>query len=303
MMEEVIVFTVFGVVFFTFLGIFPPNSANEASHERIARAFGWVEEPLEESLNFSQRVLKPLFNSMAALFSRMTPKDKSSPTAKRLAAAGLAGQWDSSEWKALQFGLGMLSGIIVFVLLSLGSATYLKNLGFALIGMFFGYLLTDSWLKAKVRSRQTEIQDTLPDVLDLLTVSVEAGLGFDAALLKVSEKQRGVLGQEFIKVLQEINLGRPRREALRDMSKRIEVEDLRSFLSSLVQADQLGISIGGVLRNQSGQMRLKRQQRAEEKAQKAPIKMMIPLVFFIFPCIFIVTLGPVILSLIESKAF
>lgn len=302
-MEEVIVFTVFGVVFFTFLGIVSPDSANETSHERIARALGRVEAPLEVSLTFAQRVLKPLFNSVAAFVSRMTPEDKSSPTAKRLAAAGLAGQWDSSEWKALQFGLGIFSGTIVLMLLSLGSAAYLKNLGFALIGMLFGYLLTDSWLKAKIRSRQTEIQDTLPDVLDLLTVSVEAGLGFDAALLKVSEKQRGVLGQEFLRVLQEINLGRPRREALRDMSKRIQVDDLRSFISSLVQADQLGISIGGVLRNQSGQMRLKRRQRAEEKAQKAPIKMMIPLVFFIFPCIFIVTLGPVILSLMESKVF
>jgi len=302
-MEEVIVITVFGVVFFTFLGIFSPNSAYDASHERIARALGRVEAPLEESLTFAQRVIKPLFNSVAAIFSRMSPNDKSSPTAKKLAAAGLAGQWDSSEWKALQFGLGILSGTIIFVLLSLGSAAYLKNLVFALIGILFGYLLTDSWLKAKIRSRQTEIQDTLPDVLDLLTVSVEAGLGFDAALLKVSEKQKGVLGQEFLRLLQEINLGRPRREALRDMSKRLQVDDLRSFISSLVQADQLGISIGGVLRNQSGQMRQKRRQRSEEKAQKAPIKMMIPLVFFIFPCIFIVTLGPVILSLMESKIF
>jgi len=302
-MEDVIVFTVFGVVFFTLLGIFYPNSSYEASQERIARVLGRVEAPLEESLTFAQRVLKPLFDSVAALFSRITPKDKTSPTSKKLAAAGLAGQWDSSEWKALQFGLGILSGTIVFVLFSLGSPAYLKNFGFALIGMLFCYLLTDSWLKAKARSRQTEIQDTLPDVLDLLTVSVEAGLGFDAALLKVSEKQKGVLGQEFLRLLQEINLGRPRREALRDMSKRIEVEDLRSFISSLVQADQLGISIGGVLRNQSGQMRLRRRQRAEEKAQKAPIKMMIPLVFFIFPCIFIVALGPVILQLMDSNTF
>ena len=169
--------------------------------------------------------------------------------------------------------------------------------------MLFGYLFPDSWLKAKVRHRLTEIQDTLPDVLDLLTVSVEAGLGFDAALLKVSEKQKRVLGQEFLRVLQEIKMGRPRRDALRDMSKRFEVDDLRSFISSLVQADQLGISIGGVLRNQSIQIRQKRRQRSEEKAQKAPIKMMLPLVFFIFPCIFIVVLGPIILQLMDSKVF
>jgi len=302
-MKEIIVFTVFGVVYFSILGIASHSSAYEAPHERITRALGRMEAPVEASLPFAQRVLKPLFNRVAALFSRMTPKDKSSPTTKKLVAAGLAGQWDSNEWKALQFGLGIISGTIVFVLLSLGSPAYLKSLGFALIGVLFGCVATDSWLKAKIRSRQTEIQDTLPDVLDLLTVSVEAGLGFDAALLKVCEKQRGVLGQEFLRVLHEIKMGRPRREALRDMGKRFEVDELRSFISSLVQADQLGISIGGVLRNQAGQMRQKRRQRSEEKAQKAPIKMMIPLVFFIFPSIFIVTLGPVILSLIESKVF
>ena len=296
MMEEIIVVTVFGVVFFTFLGIVSPNSPNKASQERIARALGRVETQLEESLTFTQRVIKPLFHNAAAHFSSMTPKGKSSPIAKKLAAAGLAGQWESGEWKALQYGLGILSGIILFGLLSLSSTAYLQNFGLAFIGMLFGYVFPDSWLKAKVRSRQTEIQDTLPDVLDLLTVSVEAGLGFDAALLKVSEKQKGVLGQEFLRVLQEIKMGRPRREALRDMGKRIEVEDLRSFISSLVQADQLGISIGGVLRNQSSQIKQKRRQRSEEQAQKAPIKMMIPVVFFIFPSIIIVVLGQIALQ-------
>ncbi len=303
MVENIIIFSVFGVVFCTLLGIFLPNSVLETTQVRISRALGRQEAPLEEPLAFKLRVTKPLFHKVAAVFSHLIPKGNTSATAKKLAAAGLAGQWESSEWKALQYGLGILSGTIVFVLLSLVSVAYLQNLGMAFLGMLFGYLFPDSWLKAKVRHRLTEIQDTLPDVLDLLTVSVEAGLGFDAALLKVSEKQKRVLGQEFLRVLQEIKMGRPRRDALRDMSKRFEVEDLRSFISSLVQADQLGISIGGVLRNQSIQIRQKRRQRSEEKAQKAPIKMMLPLVFFIFPCIFIVVLGPIILQLMDSKVF
>jgi len=140
----------------------------------------------------------------------------------------------------------------------------------------------------------------LPDVLDLLTVSVEAGLGFDAALLKVVEKQKGVLAEEFLRVLQEIKMGRPRREALRDLARRNKpAEDLSNVVASLVQADQLGISIGGVLRNQALQIRQKQRQRAEEKAQKAPIKMMIPLVFFVFPSIFIIVLGPAVIQIID----
>ncbi len=140
----------------------------------------------------------------------------------------------------------------------------------------------------------------MPDVLDLLTVSVEAGLGFDAALLKVVEKQKGVLADELMRVLQEIKMGRPRRESLRDLAKRNKpAEDLNNVVASLVQADQLGISIGGVLRNQAKQIRQKQRQRAEEKAQKAPVKMMIPLVFFVFPTIFIIVLGPAVIQIMD----
>ncbi|MFZ3101521.1 MAG: type II secretion system F family protein [Desulfitobacteriaceae bacterium] len=299
-MAKITAIAIFGVVFCTFLGIFLANSVQQMSYKRILRVLGQTDSPLGESLPFSRRVLIPLFHNIAILFGRRTNKGKLSQITKRLSAAGLAGQWESGEWRALQYGLGMVSGLGAFGLLSLLSTAYLQNFGLAISGIVIGYMLPDFWLKAKVRSRQVEIVDTLPDVLDLLTVSVEAGLGFDAALLKVSEKQKGVLGQEFLRVLQEIKMGRPRREALRDMSKRIEVEDLSSLIASLVQADQLGISIGGVLRNQAGQIRQKRRQRSEEKAQKAPIKIMIPLVFFIFPSVFIVILGPAVIQVIQG---
>ena len=140
----------------------------------------------------------------------------------------------------------------------------------------------------------------MPDVLDLLTVSVEAGLGFDAALQRVVQKMTGAISVEFAKTLQEIKMGKHRREALRDLGLRTGIDDLNTFISAIVQADQLGVSIGNVLRVQSEQMRRKRRQRIEEKAMKAPIKMLIPMVLFIFPTIFIVLLGPAAMQMIEG---
>lgn len=140
----------------------------------------------------------------------------------------------------------------------------------------------------------------LPDVLDLLTVSVESGLGFDAALQKVVRKTKGPLSNEFNKTLQEIKMGKARRDALRDLANRTGVEDLSTFIGAIIQADQLGVSIGNVLRIQSKQMRQIRKQRIEEKAMKAPIKMLLPMVFFIFPTLFLVLLGPAAIQLIES---
>jgi len=160
-------------------------------------------------------------------------------------------------------------------------------------------MLPSYFLKTRAAQRAEEIQDNLPDVLDLLTVSVEAGLGFDAALVKVVEKIRGVVSQEFGRVLQEIKMGKPRRDALRDLGGRSGTDDMVSFVGSIIQADQLGVSIGNVLRLQSEQMRQKRRQRAEEKALKAPVKMLIPLILFIFPTIFIVVLGPAALEIMN----
>jgi Flp pilus assembly protein TadC len=299
-MEILIAISIFGAIFFSSLGIFLANSSQEISSSRLLRALNQANLTSEESLPFKQRVLIPLLNKIAEFFGRRTSKEKLTRINKKLSAAGLAGKWSSSEWGALQYGLGIVSGLCSFGLFSITSSARLTNLGLAVVVMIICYILPDFWLNSRVQNRHTEIMDTLPDVLDLLTVSVEAGLGFDSALLTVSEKRKGVLGQEFLKLLQEIRMGRPRREALRDMSKRIEVEDLNSLIASLIQADQLGISIGGVLRNQAEQIRQKRRQRTEEKAQKAPVKMMIPLVFFVFPSVFIIILGPAVIQIIKN---
>lgn len=291
---SIILVSIFGAVCFTLIGIFSGKQKTK-TQERISRALGQAEMVKEH-----ERRLRPMLHQFAHLLARWVPKGQQDKTTAKLSAAGLSGQWEETEWKGLQYALSLFLSLMFFAMFSAMNAGLLTRLEMGIIGFLIGYLLPNSWLKVKAKQRQKEIQYTLPDVLDLLTVSVEAGLGFDAALLKVVEKQKGVLAEEFLRVLQEIKMGRPRRESLRDLAKRNKpAEDLSSFVSSLVQADQLGISIGGVLRNQAQQIRQKQRQRAEEKAQKAPVKMMIPLVFFVFPSIFIIVLGPAVIQIME----
>jgi tight adherence protein C len=256
---------------------------------------------VEEDIRpLSERILRPILHQLAQHLTRWASKGQREQMTVRLSAAGLSGQWEEAEWKGLQYALSVFLSLLFFGIFSVMNTGLLTRLEMGIIGCLIGYMLPNSWLKAKAKQRQKEIQHSLPDVLDLLTVSVEAGLGFDAALLKVVEKQKGVLAEEFLRVLQEIKMGRPRRESLRDLARRNKpAEDLSNVVASLVQADQLGISIGGVLRNQAQQIRQKQRQRAEEKAQKAPVKMMIPLVFFVFPSIFIIVLGPAIIQIME----
>lgn len=296
----IILFSVFGVVCFTLIGILFGKQESK-TQERISRALGQGEMTVEEDIRpLSERMLRPMLHQFAHLLTRWAPKGQQEKTTGKLSAAGLSGQWEDAEWKGLQYALSVLLSLLFFGIFSFMNTGLLTRLEMGIIGFLIGYMFPNSWLKAKAKQRQKEIQHTLPDVLDLLTVSVEAGLGFDAALLKVVEKQKGVLAEEFLRVLQEIKMGRPRRDALRDLARRNKpAEDLGNVVASLVQADQLGISIGGVLRNQAIQIRQKQRQRAEEKAQKAPVKMMIPLVFFVFPSIFIIVLGPAVIQIME----
>jgi tight adherence protein C len=178
-----------------------------------------------------------------------------------------------------------------------------QQLFFTLLMGLLGFFLPVVWLSRRIRRRQQEVIKTLPDALDLLTISVEAGLPFDGAMQRVAEKWDNEISRAFERMLNEMRMGKSRREALRNMASRIEVPDVTSFVAALVQADQLGISIAKVLRIQSEQMRIKRRQRAEEKARQAPIKMLIPMTFLIFPTILIVILGPALLILKESPVF
>jgi len=169
------------------------------------------------------------------------------------------------------------------------------------VGMM-GVMIPNLILNGKIRERQKSVLKALPDVMDLLTVSVEAGLGFDSALSKVTEKMPGTLSEEFKILLQEVKIGKSRKDAMYQMTERVGVPDFRSFISAIVQADQLGVSLGRVLRIQSEQIRVNRKQMIQEKAMKAPIKMLIPMIIFIFPVIFIVLLGPTAINLMHMFA-
>lgn len=174
------------------------------------------------------------------------------------------------------------------------------NILFAVLGGFYGWKLPDTWLTMKMRARQFQIQMALPDTIDLITVSVEAGLGLYAAIQRISERFDNPLSDEFLRALQEVRLGRTNAEALRDLARRVDISDLNTLITALVQAEVLGISVANVLRVQAERLREIRSQRAREQAQKAPLKMMFPLVLFIFPALFIVILGPAAIKIIQN---
>jgi tight adherence protein C len=283
------------------------DRSRDPLQERLAQ-FGEREMPesleeIELSLPFKDRVLVPLFRRVADITTRFTPEKQIEQTRHQIELAGMAGSLEPTTFFAMRIGatitLGLLAFMVFFVLSpNRDPNALLYTVGGAALGYFFPVL----WLRSKISKRQDNILKALPDALDLLTICVEAGLGFDQAMGKVYEKWENDLAIAFGRVLREIQLGKVRREALRDMSERMEVPDVTSFTAAVIQADQLGVSMTKILRVQSDQMRVKRRQRAQEKAHQAPVKMMIPMVLLIFPSLWIVLLGPAVIFLLESGA-
>lgn len=249
---------------------------------------------------FSKRILSPVAQSLVHLLMWLAPKSLRRIMEERMIMAGGFGKLSVGEFLLLCGFLALSLPGFVATLLLMMKAPMNKVVGLSMIAFVFGLLIPILLVNQKIATRKLSMQKDLPDVLDLLTVSVEAGLAFDGALAKLAEKMKGALVEEFKRVLQEIRMGVTRREALVSLGKRCNVADLSLFTTSLIQADQLGVSIGNVLRVQSVSMREKRKQRAEEKAMKAPIKMMLPLVLFIFPTIFIVLLGPAMIQIFTT---
>jgi len=255
-------------------------------------------EELEMSLSFRDRVVVPIFQTLANLATKFTPEQQLETTRKQLELAGKAQTTDPRTFFGTRIMLTVLLGGMGFFLFFIATRqTPLNAIGLTAAFTALGYFLPQLQLTGQISRRQNNIIKALPDALDLLTICVEAGLGFDAAMGKVYEKWDNELSTAFGRVLQEIQLGKIRREALRDMSSRMEVSDITSFTAAIIQADQLGVSISKILRIQSDQMRVKRRQRAQEKAQQAPVKMLLPMVFLIFPSIWIVLLGPAVILL------
>jgi len=252
---------------------------------------------VEPGRSFKERVILPLISTIVKRAAKVAPRGQDEKIIAQLILADVDNNWSITDWQGIKYGIALGGGFISLIIATVAPFSPILRFEVVILGFLFSYMVPGIWLKLKAKARMVEITETLPDVLDLLTISVEAGLGFDAALIKVVEKGKGILAVEFLRVLQEIKMGKPRRDSLRDLAKRNPTDDLKTWVAALVQADQLGISMGGVMRNQSKEIRMKRRQRIEEKAQKAPVKMMLPLVLFIFPCVFIVVLGPAVIQI------
>jgi tight adherence protein C len=262
-------------------------------------------EELELQAPFIERTLRPLAAGLSARMSRVASSSFTERTEKRLALAGNPGDLRVADWLGIKAIVAIVFAVLFFFLFAIVGVLgfpFAIGAGFGVIGGLLGYTIPEFWLGGRVKKRQKAILLMIPDALDLLTISVRAGLGFDAALGKVVEKLKGPLSDEFRRALAEVRVGKARRDALRDIVPRTEVGPLTNFIGAIIQAEQLGVSISKVLQVQSEQLRIERRQRAEEMAAKAPIKMLFPLVGCIFPSLFIVILGPAIILIMVNLA-
>jgi tight adherence protein C len=258
-------------------------------------------EEIELSQPFSERVIVPVIRRIGEFSARFTPQKAIQNTARRLELAGNPWPIDAATFLAIRFILAVvLGGFLLAVVLISPPSNPSDNFMYIGGATFAGFFLPHLMLSSKITRRQKEIRKAMPDALDLLTICVEAGLGFDAALSKVAEKWETELSLAFTRAIREIQLGKTRREALKDMSERLGLPEMTSFVAAIIQSEQLGVSMAKVLRIQSDQMRLKRRQYAEEEAHKAPIKMIIPMALLIFPSILIIILTPAVIQIMGS---
>ena len=265
------------------------------------RAVTEVEGETDLAVPFSDRVLVPGVEALANAATSVLPAKVLANIEKQLLRAGNPMTLNAYVvfWIAsVTLMSGLVLAAVVVVLGTIGPQHALVILGFGA----FGWMLPGMWLKGRVKTRQKLVIKSLPDALDLVTTCVEAGLGLDAALARVADKSSGPIADEMTRMLRDMAMGKMRREALTEMADRIGVDELTSFVNAVVQAEQLGVSIGQVLRVQSDQMRIRRRQRAERTAHEAPIKMIFPLVLFIFPAFMLVILGPAGIRIAGSLA-
>src|SRR5512144_1078329 len=261
-------------------------------------------EEIELSQPFGERVIIPVIRRIGEFSARFTPQKAIQDTARRLELARNPWPIDAATFLAIRFILALVLGGFLAAVIFISPPSNASD-NFMYIGgaTFAGFFLPHLMLSSRITRRQKEIRKAMPDALDLLTICVEAGLGFDAAMSKVSEKWENELSLAFTRTIREVQLGKVRREALKDMSDRLGIAEMTSFVAAIIQSEQLGVSMAKVLRIQSDQMRMKRRQRAEEEAHKAPIKMIFPMGICIFPSIMIVLLTPAALRLSKALVY
>ena len=274
-----------------------PQRAHQAALKRASHyGLSRVTSNSQITLRFRERVLAPAVQRLAALTLRLNPKASTEFVSRRLMAAGLSGRLSATQFLALKAALA-IGGLAFFGLLGISSHSVVLGLLFTPVIGVLGFIAPDFYVSTRIRSRREAVRAQLPDALDLLAVSVEAGLGLDGALSKLTEHMEGPLIEEFAVSLGEIRIGEQRHEALKKLSERVPTPELAAFVRAVIQAEQLGISMGRILRVQAADSRLRRQAAAEEKAMKAPIKILFPTVLFIFPAMFLVVLGPAFLDI------
>ncbi|HEV3102688.1 MAG TPA: type II secretion system F family protein [Candidatus Dormibacteraeota bacterium] len=292
-------------IFVMFLGLARTPQTNTAQMVQQRLQVYGGEKPLtmeevELARPFSERFLRPMIVRLGGLLSRSTPQKARQDLMNRLELAGRPGNLTPEDFGAVRLvSAALLAAVGLLLGFLLANTVYLVVS--LLIGAILGYYVPVLWLKQKVDARRTEIQKGLPDAMDLLVIAVDAGLGFDAALARVTDKYKNALTEMFAKVLREVSLGRPRLEAMDEMGRSSGVEDLHNFIQAVIQSEQFGTGIGKILRIQADEMRRKRRQRAQEKAAQATLKMLLPMVGCIFPTLWIVLLGPAALILLQPR--
>jgi tight adherence protein C len=268
----------------------------------VARSLELIEKSVnhqevsKSDLPLMDRLVLPALARTRSLAAKLSPSGAQEGLGRRLDLAGNPGTWSAERIMGAKGAALLVFGLIGFALGGLS----LNGLLFAAIGAAIGFYLPDLLLMNAGQKRQEELRLGLADALDMLTVCVEAGQGFDAALMQVAKSTTGPISGEFARVLSEIQIGKSRGEAFSSLARRTTVTEAKTFVSALVQADRLGLPIGAVLREQSNQMRLVRRQRAEEKAQKVPVKILFPMLLFIFPALFIVIIGPGAIRIVDT---
>jgi tight adherence protein C len=286
----------------TAVGVFTNEAKGVSKSLAVVEAFSTAPQSMKDELDpgFQDRVLNPFLDRLTGLGKRLTPSDYTERVLAKLNMAGNPPGWTVDRvlsLKVVGIGAGFVGGLLLALLIGKGLAFMLACIAIVTVAGFFG---PNFYLYQKGYDRAGQIERALPDALDLLTISVEAGLAFDASLSQVARNTEGPLAAELARVLQEMQIGLGRANALRALGERSTLPDLRSFCSAMVQADAFGIPIAQVLRVQAKDMRTKRRQRAEELAQKVPVKILFPLIFCILPSLFVVILGPAAITIFHS---
>jgi len=285
----------------------PTGQRMDKKQRRIERINNSVGQPVykELELSFYERFLGKGIKSLSEKLGKLLPQKKNANKTKTLEAirkqlryAGIF--MDPSDFQFIKYAFLIGAVFLTLIILLVVKAEALISLLILMVGVLVGVMGPTMYLRSRVSSHQTGIKKQLPDAMDMLCVCIEAGLGFDAALLKVSQKLKGPFIDELLIVYREIQMGRTRREALQNLCDSTNLDELKTFASALVQAEQLGIPINNVMRAQSDQLRVERSQQAKEKGMKASIKMLLPMLLFIFPVVFIILMGPTVMNIMET---